>query len=126
VSSRRREQGQATVELAFCLPVVFFVLAAVIEVALVAGDQLRLWHAAREAVRVAAVDANPEAPIEAAREQGFPSAEVTVTPELLGRRQGSPVTVSLRYEPPAHVPLVGSLFDWVELSARASMRVEQP
>ena len=52
----RRERGQATVELALGLPVVLLGVLLVVQVGLVVADQVRVVHAAREGVRVAAVD----------------------------------------------------------------------
>ena len=121
-----QERGQTTVELALCLPLVALLLAAVVEVGLVVADQGRVWHAAREAARVATVD-DEQASIEAAVEStGLEGVEVSVEPRPLYRRQGEPVTVSLRYRPDGHVPLVRELISQIELTASATMRVEQP
>ncbi len=120
------EWGQSTVELALCLPVVALVLTAVIEIVLLGGDQVRLWHAAREAARVAAVDGD-EAHIEdAATRSGPDDISIAVAPRGAGRRQGEPVRVSLRHNPGARVPLIGLLFENLTLTADATMRIEQP
>lgn len=120
------ERGQTTIELALCVPIVALLLAAVVEVGLVVADQGRVWHAAREAARVATVDDEQDS-IEAAVERtGLEGAEVSVEPRSIYRRQGEPVTVSLRYRPTGHVPLVRELIGRIELSASATMRVEQP
>ena len=50
------ERGQTTVELALALPVVMFVVAALVEVGFLVSDQVRLAHAAREAARVEVVE----------------------------------------------------------------------
>jgi hypothetical protein len=120
------ERGQATVELALCLPVVAVVLAAVVQVGMLAGDQVRLWHAAREAARAAAVDPGPQAAADAAAGAGLDGVRVEVRPEPVYRVQGEPVTVSLSYVPRRRVPVIGALVGVVEMHARASMRIEQP
>ena len=53
------ERGQATVELALVLPMVFACLLAVIQVSVVVRDQIAVQHAAREAARAASVDRDP-------------------------------------------------------------------
>ena len=122
----RAEHGQATVELALCLPIVALVLAAVVQVGLLVGDQARLWHAAREAARAAAVDADPRSAAHAARRVGLDDVEVSVRPEPVSRVQGRPVTVTLEYAPRERVPLLGRLLRRIELHATATMRIEQP
>ena len=46
-----RERGQATVEFALVLPLIVFALLAILQVGLVARDQIAVVHAAREAAR---------------------------------------------------------------------------
>jgi hypothetical protein len=124
--NRRPDAGQATIELALCLPVVALVLAAVVEVVALASDQARLWHSAREAARVAAVDPEMQAVAAAARAGGLEDVELVVRPPPTYRIQGDPVTVELSYRPHARVILLAPLVDRMTLSARATMRVEQP
>jgi TadE-like protein len=122
----RGERGQTTVEFALCLPLVIFVIAAVVEIGLIVGDQVRLWHAAREAAREAVVDDDPEAAVEAARRAGFDSLDVTFDPEPPYRRQGAPLTVKVVYDRPGAMPLVGSIFGRIRLESAATMRIERP
>ena len=120
------ERGQATVELALCLPLVALVLAVVAQVGLLAADQVRLWHAAREAARVAVVDPDADAIEAAAGLAGLAGVDVTVSPGTAGRVQGEPLAVTLRYAPQGRVPVLGALLGALELEARAVMRIEQP
>ena len=123
---RMDNRGQATVELALCLPIVVALLAVLLQVGFVVSDQVKLWHAAREAVRVAAVDGD-EAHIEdAATRSGPDDISIAVAPRGAGRRQGEPVRVSLRHNPGGRVPLIGLLFENLTLTADATMRIEQP
>jgi TadE-like protein len=122
----RRQAGQATIELALALPIAVIVILGVVETALIAGDQLRLSHASREAARVAVVDTDPDASRRSLDAQGFPGADVRVTPPPSGRIQGDPLTVSVRYRRSSRVPLIGRIFDGLELRASATMRIEQP
>ena len=122
----RTQRGQSTVELALCLPAVALVLGAVVEVGLIVGDNARLWHAAREAARVAAVDGDVAKIRAAAEAGGLEPVEVAADPPARYRTQGALVTVSVTHRPRARVPLLGRLFERVELRARAAMRIEQP
>jgi uncharacterized membrane protein len=121
-----RENGQATVELALCLPLVALLLAAVVEVGLLAVDRNRLWHSAREAARAAAVSSDRELAQEAAAASGLEGLTVEVEPEPHLRVRGEPATVTVTFEPEGHVPLVGGLVTGLELRATATMRIEQP
>ncbi len=120
------ERGQATLELALCLPLVAFVLAAVTETGLLVGDQLRLWHAAREAARSAVVDPDPDAARRAVALAALDDVDVSVTPSGAARSAGEPLTVRLSLRPGGRTPLVGKLFSSIELHADATMRIELP
>jgi hypothetical protein len=120
------QRGQATLELALCLPVLALVLGALVEVALVATDQTRLWHAAREAARVAVVDSD-RSEVEAAAERvGLAPLDVEVHPAPADRGPGEPLTVRLTYRPAGRIPLIGTLVAGRALSAEATMRIELP
>lgn len=122
----QNERGQSTVELALCLPLIVIVLAAVVQVGVISIDNVKVWHAAREAARVAAVDSQRAEIVGAAERSGLDRLDVVVEPADLYRRQGEPVTVTVSYAPSTSVPVIGSLFDKLVLDAAASMRIEQP
>lgn len=119
-------RGQSTVEMALCLPALALVLGLAVEVGLVAGDQVRLWHAAREAARVAVVDPDASDIEEAAARSGLQGLEVSVSPGPTYRVQGEPLEVSVEYEPGGHIPLIGRLFSSLTMRASAAMRIEEP
>lgn len=120
------ERGQTTVELALCLPILVAVLAAAVEVGLLIGDQARLWHAAREAARIAVVDPDEQNALAAAESTGLRPIDITIDPRPEYRVQAEPLTVELTYEPDGHVPLIGDLARLLRLSAEATMRIEEP
>lgn len=121
----QREEGQATLELALCLPVLALVFAGVVEVSLIGVDQVRVWHAAREAARVSAVEPDPAAADEAAADSGLDGLEVSVEPGAEERAPGRPTTVHVSYPYDARVPVVGRVFERFVLEADATMRIEQ-
>jgi len=119
------DEGQAAVELALVLPLVFFLLLVVVQVGLVARDQVLVVHAAREAARQAAVEPGPDVARRAALAGSGLSPDrvaVEVGPRTAA---GGRVSVRVRYRAPTNVPLVGGLLHDVTLSAAATMRVEQ-
>ncbi len=123
---RRWESGQATLELALCLPLVAVILGALVEIAGVGVDQLRVWHAVREAARVAIVDPSAGTIRQAATKGGLIPLDIEVTPEVHDRVQGEPLTVRLSYPSRATVPVIGSLLRRGALEAGATMRIERP
>lgn len=120
------EDGQATLELALALPILALLLAALVEIGLLVADQGRLWHAAREAARVAAVDPDEADVRAAAQGAGLSPIDLHVTPKPHLRRQGDPLTVSLMYRPQGRIPLFTAFLERLPLEAQATMRIEQP
>lgn len=117
----RSGRGQATVEVAFLLPVVVLLALAIGQVAVVARARVEVTHAAREGVRVAAVGEGDAAVRAAALAGGgLGSARVRVTIV----RRPSTVEVTVRYVDPTDVALIGSMLGDVELVAVAVMRRE--
>lgn len=122
----RSQRGQSTVEFALCLPLVAVLVVLLVKVGTVAVDQSRLWHAAREGARVAAVDADEAAIRAAAESSGLSPLDVDIEPAALDRAMGGPVTVTVGHSPGGSVPLLGALLDDLKLTATATMRIETP
>ena len=113
--------GQATVELALVLPLLFLLLMAVFQVAVVARDQVLAVQAARAAAREAAVGAGHGRVQGAARDVlGGAVVDVTTPGQI-----GEPVVVRVHYKSRTTLPLVGALFPDPDLTARAVMRREK-
>jgi Flp pilus assembly protein TadG len=115
------QSGQATVEFALLLPLVLFLILAVLQTALVVRDYVATVHAAREAVRAASVDRRPEAASSAAR-RVLRRADVVV-----GSRPavGGPIRVEVTYTSRTDLPLVGLVFPDPVFHATATMRTER-
>src|SRR3954471_19375510 len=115
----RPDGGQAAVELALVLPLVFVVLLGVVQVLLVGRDQIAVIHAAREGARAAAVAADPvgEGTAAATAAAGLAVDRVSVT--VAGG--SDEVTVTVRYAVPTDVPLVGALVGDVTVTGTATM-----
>ncbi len=124
-TNRKGEEGQAAVELALVLPLVALVLLAVVQVGLLVRDQVLVVHAAREAAREAAVEADPTAARRVAL-AGSGLEDDRLQLDETGRGgPGTHVRISLRYRAPTRVPLVGAALGDVTLEAAATMRVER-
>jgi TadE-like protein len=117
----RRSNGQSTVEFALMLPLFVLFLFALVQVALIARDEVLVVHAARAAVREASVDVTGARAIAAAR-HALPRALVVVH---RGASVGDRVVVDVEYVSHTNVPLVGPLVPDVTLRSRAVMRVER-
>ena len=118
------ERGQATVEAALVLPLVALLLLAVVQIGLLVRTELLVTHAAREAVRAAAVDTDPQAATRGANSSSALDAK-RMSVKVNGREgPGSRVQVEVTYTAPTDVPLIGSLLGDVTLQATATMRVE--
>ena len=120
--SRRGDRGQATVELALCLPLVCLVLLGVVQVAVVVRGQLAVQLAARDASRAAAVSADAAAAAHnAAAASGLgEGVHVDVlSTDLI-------VTATVTYAEPTDIPLIGLLLPDLTLRASATMVIEPP
>ena len=121
----RGDEGQSSVELALSLPFVFGLLLALVQAGLFVRDQVMVDHAAREAVRVAAVSGDVGRVLTAAAgaSDALDPARLTV---VVGGRgpPGSTVRVDVGYDDPIRVPVLGFLRSSVRLSASASILVE--
>ena len=122
----RAERGQAAVEFVLCLPIVALGLGVLIEIGLLVGDHVRLWHAAREGARIAIVDSDPDEIRGAAERAGLSPLTIDVDPEFADRSTGEPLTITLRDKPSGHLPLLGELIGDRTLTSSATMRIEQP
>src|SRR5712691_3214058 len=124
--SPRNERGSAAVEFALVLPLVLVVALALVQVGLLVRDRLLVEAAARAGARAAAVEADDTA-IRAAALAAAPDLDPSLETVQVTRAgtQGDPVTVSIGYEEPVRVPLIGWLFgSSVHMDTQATDRQE--
>ena len=108
-------------EFALVMPFFALMLLAVVQVGLLVRARVLVTHAAREAVRSAAVGVSD------GEVQSAAIAAADLDPRRLAvsvRRVDGKATVQLLYAEPTDVPLVGSLVGDVVFEARATMRLE--
>ena len=118
-------RGQATVEFVMVLPLVVVVCLAVVQVAAVARRDVLVAHAAREAARAAAVESDSTEAATAAREAAVRSGGLDASRlEVIVSRDVDDVHVTVRYEDPTDVAMVGRLVRSVTLQERVTMRRE--
>ncbi len=124
--SRTGDEGSATVEFALLLPILLLVLLALVQVGVIARDQLVLTQAARAGARAAAVQPD-EADVRAATlaaAPGLDPARLGIDVLRTGTR-GTPVTVAVRYDVDVAGPLAGWLLPAaLTLHSSATMRQE--
>lgn len=117
----RRQHGQATVEFALVLPLVFAMLLLLVQVALVGRDELLVVHAARDAVREATLTGNAT-DVARAAQRTLPGSVARIV-----RRGavGQAVEVEVSYVSRTRLPLIGMLVPDVTVHAASVMRVER-
>ncbi len=116
------DHGQATVELALVLPLVFAMLVLLFQIALVARDEILVVHAARDAAREATLTGD-SASIAAAARRSVPGATVEV---IRRGGVGQPVEIAVSSVSHTDLPLVGALVPDLTLHSTTAMLVEQP
>ncbi len=115
-AGEQHQRGQATVEFALVLPLIAALLLLIVQVGLVMRDELLVTHAAREAVRAAAVDPGADVLTVAQARTGISGLNVTAA------NANDVVVVHVHYDSPIRLPLLNRFS--VGIDASASMRVE--
>lgn len=113
-------------EFALVLPLILVLALSILQVGLLAKDQLVLEGSARAGAREAAVTVE-EATVRRVALEAAASLDLNRISVAVQRQAeaGSGVTVTVRYEAPVVIPAVAWLFPQaVHLSARATMRQE--
>ncbi len=116
------ENGQSTVEFALVLPVVLILILGLLQVAVLARDQIMVMGAAREGVREAIVTPDQGA-INSAARSAAPGLNLDVK-VTRGTERGDPAKVNVS-APPAKLPIVGEIVGNLNLKASATMRMEK-
>jgi Flp pilus assembly protein TadG len=122
---RNGERGSAVIEFALLLPILLLVLLAVVQVGVLASDQLVITQAARAGARAASVEAGDDAARAAAigAAPGLDPARITVTITRSGT-EGDPVAVTVTYA----APVAGLISGWLlppEVTLRSSSIMRQ-
>ena len=121
-SDNRRDIGQATVELALCLPLLFMFLLGIVQLVVVVRDQMAVQLAAREAARAASV-AEPSG----ASAQGAAERAVALRPLIVGTNSAiDTITITVSHVTRTDVPMIGALLPDITVSATATMALEPP
>ena len=118
----QHDRGQAAVELALCLPLLFIFLLGIVQLVVIVRDQLAVQLAAREAARAGAVAASS-----AAAAEGAAGRAVTLRPlNVVTSASGATVTVTVSHVTRTDVPLIGALLPDITVTAAATMALEPP
>ena len=119
---RCRDRGQAAVEFAIALPLVIMLLLGILQVLVVARDQLAVELAARDGARAASVAADPVAAAESGANAAITLRPLTVAATISSGR----VTVTVSHTNTTRVPLIGAMIGDVSLSASVTLAREPP
>ena len=117
-----KDTGQATVELALVLPLLCLLLLGFVQVAVIGRGQLAVQLAAHEAVRAAAVSADPIAAAHAAANRAVTLRPLVVDVVI----EEATVTVTVSYVDHTEVSMAGALLPNVTVRASATMAFEPP
>jgi Flp pilus assembly protein TadG len=121
-NSDSRDRGQAAVELALCLPLLFVFLLGIVQLVVIVRDQLAVQLAAREGARAAAVAETSGTSAEAAA-----SRAITLRPlDVATSSSAGAVTVTVSHVTRTDVPMIGALLPDITVSAEATMALEPP
>ena len=125
MAGQHSQRGQSAAELALLLPVVVLAFLVVVQIGLVARDQVLVNHAVREAARQVALDPSQASAAEAAASAVPGLNQARLNLELRGSTSsGQIVTVELTYRSPTDVALVGAFIGDVELNTNAAVRIK--
>jgi Flp pilus assembly protein TadG len=116
----RRDEGQATVELALVLPFLVLLVLVVVQFGLVVRDRIELAHVARAAARAAVEDPTSSTVTAAARRAADLDPSRLRVALSGGRSVGDTVTVVVRFTSATDVPLAGALIPDVTFTERLS------
>jgi Flp pilus assembly protein TadG len=112
VKRRRKQGGQALVEIALVLPILLMVLMGIIDFGRVFHGYLTVTNAARTAVRQAAVGVSDTMVIQTARDSAgsldVTQLNVSITPTQFQRYPGNSVTVVVSYNLSILTPIMRS------------------
>jgi uncharacterized protein (UPF0333 family) len=119
---QRRDRGQASLELALCVPLVLMFILLFVQVAVVVRDQLAVQAAARDGARAASAAAGTSAAATRAARTVTALQPLAVT----AVQSQQAVTVTVRYVQRTNVPIIGPLLPDLTLTATATMVLEPP
>jgi Flp pilus assembly protein TadG len=111
---RRAEPGQSSVEAALLLPLVAVSLALVLHMGVAIRDHLALWRAAGTAARLASIDPDDTASIQAFVNDSLVTVE----------RVDDLVTTTLRHRYALRLLFINTHLRLFDMTARVTMHVE--
>jgi|SRR3954454_5189408 len=117
-----RDRGQATVELALSLPLLFLFLLGIVQLVVIVRDQLAAELAAREGARAASVTTATGAAAQSAAEGAVSLRPLVVSTDS----SGATISVTVSHVTHTDVPLIGALIPDIDVTATATMALEPP
>lgn len=125
----KNTRGQAIVEMALLLPLIFLILAGIIEFSLMMNSYLTISHAAREGARLGAVGSTDQEIVDKVNEVASfldpNNITVVISPQQSERMSGESITVEVHYEFPIIIPIISDIVgEKIALKSSITMRIE--
>jgi Flp pilus assembly protein TadG len=125
----KKERGQALVEFALIVPILFLLIFGIIEFGRIYSAHLTANHSAREGVRAAAVGATDSEIISIVQNRAAAlntsKLNINISPQQSYRYRGESVSVSVTYPVQIFTPVISSFFNGqYQVSVQVTMRVE--
>jgi|Deesub1362A_J573_1020465.scaffolds.fasta_scaffold01161_4 Flp pilus assembly protein TadG len=125
----KNTRGQAIVEMALLLPLIFLILAGIIEFSLMMNSYLTISHAAREGARLGTVGSTDQEIVDKVNEVASfldpNNITVVISPQQSERMSGESITVEVQYEFPIVIPIISDIVgEKVALKSSITMRIE--
>lgn len=120
--ARSPDRGQASLELALCLPLITVFVLCFVQVAEIVRDQLAVQAAARDGARAASAAAGAATAATRAAHNAVSLRPLAVS----ATTSQHSVTVTVRFINHTTVPIVGVLLPDLTVAATASMVLEPP
>lgn len=130
---RKKEGGQALVELALLIPILLIIIFGIVEFGRVFHAHLAVSHASREGARIGVVVGGAGTADSDIKERVMSSAvslnlsedNIEITPSLSSRSRGSALTVEVSYQVPLYTPFIGDLIpNPFPIRGSTTMRIE--
>lgn len=123
------KKGQSMVETAIVLPILLFLLMAIIEFGRIFGSYLLINYSSRESARLASVGKSDAEIVQNVMDKSglldVSNIQVIIDPDESSRRTGDEVNVEIIYKLTIYAPIIQSIIpNPYEMEASTYMRVE--
>lgn len=129
MKSLKNNKGQALVEFAIIIPILFLLIMGILQFGMMLNSYLTIENASREGAREG-IAGSSDADIRSRILAVTPNLDhndltITITPDENSRSAGDTLTVTVTYNYKLTVPIISTIFhNAVNINGQTSMRVE--